>query len=67
MQSANTAWWREKSKDEEWRIKCRGSNKDDGRSGCDKAVDREKCITISKIAVPLKVYTARGQCVDGGF
>ena len=35
-----------------------GSNKDNGRSGCgivNEGVDRERWVTISKIAIPLKV------------
>ena len=40
----------------------------DGRSGCGiviKAVDGEKCITISKMAVPLKACTAMAAEITG--
>ena len=45
-----------------------GSFKDDGRSGCGiviKGVDREKWVTINKIAVPLKVGAAMAAAVIG--
>ena len=38
-----------------------GSGKDNGESGCGvvvKRVDREKSVTVSKIELPLRVYTA---------
>ena len=47
-----------------------GSFKDDGRSGCGiviKEVDREKWVTISKIAVPLKVGAATAAEVIGVY
>ena len=45
-----------------------GSFKDNGRSGCGiviKGVDREKWVTIGKIAVPLKVSAAMAVEVVG--
>ena len=45
-----------------------GSFKDNGKSGCGiviTGVDREKCVTISKIAVPLKVRAAMAAEVVG--
>ena len=44
------------------------ASKDDGRSGCGfviRGVDREKWVTISKIAVPLKVGAAMAEEVIG--